>query len=93
MLCVPTYRITKVDVVRNGTQTRSVTAFPGAAHRVLDSVTAWDMMDAHYAAFNNSGLAAHFKHGRFQSGNMDSVVDVDPHMEFALRSQLAAGQV
>ncbi|KAK4150889.1 hypothetical protein C8A00DRAFT_17622 [Chaetomidium leptoderma] len=91
MLCVPTYSITKVDVVRNGTQTRSVTASPGAAHRTLDSVTAWGMMDAHYAAFHNgiSSEGSPYGHGVMVS---ETDVDVDESMGFALPSQLAADQ-
>ncbi|KAK4033529.1 hypothetical protein C8A01DRAFT_19546 [Parachaetomium inaequale] len=88
MLCVPTYGITKVDVVRNGTQTRSVTAIPGITSRNLDSISAWDLMDAHYAAFKTFILIAYGKTTEVSQ----TTVDVDQRMELALRTQLAPDQ-
>ncbi|KAK3294578.1 uncharacterized protein B0H64DRAFT_343955 [Chaetomium fimeti] len=51
LLCVPTYKITKVDVARNGTQTLNVTASPGSTVRNLHSVTAWNIMQSHLFAY------------------------------------------
>ncbi|KAH6842399.1 hypothetical protein B0I37DRAFT_399101 [Chaetomium sp. MPI-CAGE-AT-0009] len=80
MLCVPTYGITKVNVVRNGTQTRSVTVSPGATSRTLGSVTGWDLMDAHSNPYGKTRKV----------GNTS--VDVDEFMDFALPTQLAPDQ-
>ncbi|KAK4236997.1 hypothetical protein C8A03DRAFT_35073 [Achaetomium macrosporum] len=86
MLCLPTYAITEVEVVRNGTRTRSVTRSPGVGNRTLDSVTGWKMMDAHYAAFAGIGsTGAAYPRSVNVSG---TIVDVDPYMQIALPSQL-----
>jgi hypothetical protein len=85
MLCVPTYAITEVEVVRNGTHTRSVTRSPGARNRTLDSVTGWHMMDAHYAAFAGIGST---DDAYPRSVNISgTVVDVDAYLKIALPSQ------
>ncbi|KAK3291635.1 uncharacterized protein B0H64DRAFT_427150 [Chaetomium fimeti] len=91
MLCVPTYGITKVNVVRNGTQTRRVTMSPGATSRTLDSVTGWDLADAHSAAFYNDLSSAKNPYGKTRKVDNTSV-DVDEVMDFALPTQLAPGQ-
>jgi hypothetical protein len=89
MLCVPTYGITKVEVLRNGTQTKTVRASPGAARWSLASVTAWDMMKAHYAALQSSVLPGFSPHGTFPEARVsETVVDVDEAMELALPLQL-----
>ena len=91
MLCVPTYSITKVNVVRNGTQTRRVAMVPGASSRTLDSVTGWDLVDAHSTAFYNSISHASNPYGKTRTIGK-TIVDVDEFMDFALPSQLGAGQ-
>ncbi|KAK3305256.1 uncharacterized protein B0T15DRAFT_370692, partial [Chaetomium strumarium] len=90
MLCVPTYAITRVEVVRNGTHTSSVTRSPGAGNRTLDSVTGWHMMDAHYAAFAGIGsTASAYPRSVNISG---TVVDVDPYLQIALPRQFETGE-
>lgn len=54
LLCVPSYTITRVEVVRNGTETKSVKPVPGATNRTLESIHPWAIMDAHYSSVSNS---------------------------------------
>ncbi|TGJ82386.1 hypothetical protein E0Z10_g6379 [Xylaria hypoxylon] len=49
LLCIPTYAIDRVQVIQNGTQT-TVVPVQGTPSRMLNSVTAWDIMDAHFTA-------------------------------------------
>ncbi|KAL2198282.1 hypothetical protein P885DRAFT_9380, partial [Corynascus similis CBS 632.67] len=91
VLCVPTYGITRVNVVRNGTQTLNVTAVPGASRRTLDSVTAWNLMDAHYSSFSGGSLDRGRVYGKtIEVGGI--TVDVDDQMGFALPMLLAPDQ-
>ncbi|KAK3682402.1 hypothetical protein B0T22DRAFT_386525 [Podospora appendiculata] len=86
LLCQPSYSIDKVDVIRNGTQVLSVTPSSQRLSRTLDSITPWDMVDAHYASY----IAAN-------PGNLygtlaivsEDMVDTDAYMSVALLSQLA----
>lgn len=57
LLCVPNYTITRVEVVRNGTETKSVRAVPGAANRTLESIHPWAIMDAHYSSVRKSSCS------------------------------------
>lgn len=58
MLCVPTYTISRVDVVRNGTQTQSVELAPGGTNRTLNSLHPWAMVEAQYSAVRNLRLTS-----------------------------------
>ncbi|KAI8947774.1 hypothetical protein F4801DRAFT_559592 [Xylaria longipes] len=89
LLCVPEYAIDRVQVIRNATQTKSVVPIPGAPRRTLESVTAWDIMEATFVA----GQAHSFNQDTYgQSTNVSMVpVDVDPYMLTALISQLEPG--
>ncbi|KAI0430131.1 hypothetical protein F5Y09DRAFT_308547 [Xylaria sp. FL1042] len=50
LLCTPTYAIERVQIIQNGTHTRTINPIQGAPTRVLDSVTAWDIFNAQYKA-------------------------------------------
>ncbi|KAH6613686.1 hypothetical protein B0J18DRAFT_460573 [Chaetomium sp. MPI-SDFR-AT-0129] len=96
LLCTPTYAITKVDVVRNGTVTKSVTPAPESPSfkqtpRMLDSVSPWDIMDAHYTAFANSpslSLVSNPYGQTTRAGRGDLPADVDAYTALALPTQL-----
>lgn len=51
--CVPSYRITKVDVVQNGTQTLSLSETAGAANWNLKAVQPWQLMQVHLNSYEN----------------------------------------
>ena len=53
LLCVPTYRLTNVDVVRNGTQTLSLSETAGSTNWTLKTVQPWQIMQAHLDSYNN----------------------------------------
>ena len=84
MLCVPTYSITKVDVVQNGTETRTVTPSPGGAQRQLDGISAWDMIKAHHAAYQNIAVLSTNAYTFLYAGHI--FVDTDPYMNAAIWS-------
>ncbi|KAK3332190.1 hypothetical protein B0T19DRAFT_473137 [Cercophora scortea] len=86
LLCKPSYSIDKVDVVRNGTQVLSVTPSSQSLGRNLDSITPWDMMDAHYASYSAADPGNPWNALTIISGD---VVDTDVYMSIALLSQLA----
>ncbi|KAI0810046.1 hypothetical protein GGR55DRAFT_695842 [Xylaria sp. FL0064] len=50
LLCTPKYAIETIEVIRNGTHTRTVTPIQGAESRILGSVSAWDIFNAQYRA-------------------------------------------
>ncbi|AEO59329.1 hypothetical protein MYCTH_2128383 [Thermothelomyces thermophilus ATCC 42464] len=83
MLCVPTYGITRVDVVRNGTQTLNVTTSAGAPRRTLSSVTARNLMDAHYTSSYDGSLDPASIYGKNVKVGHD-LVDVNEQMGLAL---------
>ncbi|KAK8085699.1 hypothetical protein PG997_006970 [Apiospora hydei] len=87
MLCVPTYTISPVDVVRNDSRTQSVELSPGGKSRTLDSIRPWAIMDAHFSAYNNrleGSSASTWGH----KTNLSTVeVDVDEYFGVAIDSQ------
>lgn len=81
LFCVPSYSMTSVEVVRNGTEVLSVKPVPGASSWTLDSVSAWDIMEAQFAAIKVGITSSAYG----WSTNMSSVlVDVDLSMQLAL---------
>jgi hypothetical protein len=88
LLCVPTYAINRVDVIRNGTQTITIKPIEGAPNRTLDSITAWDIMEAQFAAITSElrdpelGYISYFS---------KVPVDVDVSMETAFDTQIETG--
>ncbi|KAK8038664.1 hypothetical protein PG993_007075 [Apiospora rasikravindrae] len=46
LMCVPEYAINRVEVVQNRTNTKSVMLVQGSAKRTLESVNAWQILDA-----------------------------------------------
>ncbi|KAJ8124736.1 hypothetical protein O1611_g8904 [Lasiodiplodia mahajangana] len=84
-LCVPKYTIERVEVTRNGTQTKSVLPIQGSPQRNLSSVTPWAMMDAQFV-----GAQSGFLQGQDGGSpiNVSMVpVEVDLYMELALGLQ------
>ncbi|KAI0975144.1 hypothetical protein F4678DRAFT_419421 [Xylaria arbuscula] len=57
LLCTPTYAIDRVEVTRNGTHTISIMPLQMATSRMLDSVSAWDILDAQFEANAETGKA------------------------------------
>lgn len=96
-VCVPTYHISQVEVVSNGTQTISVTPVPDAPKRTLDSINAWAMVNASWRAFSSSEAISGQVGNGFSEGAMPipvsdgtNVVTVaaDIYALTALQSQL-----
>lgn len=96
LLCSPTYDISRVNLIKNGTeiQTIELSDSPAAQNRTLDHVTPWSIMMAHYNSFDSwyDGLKDGPNHGRalFNIGN-GFKIDVDPYTHFLLGSQFPAG--
>src|SRR3569833_2662944 len=92
LLCTPSYCIYIVDVLRNGTQKLNVTETPGGPNRTLASVSAWNILAAHFSTYGNSIVNEAQAESHFFSWNVSNVpVDVDPFMSDALQSQLSEG--
>lgn len=94
LLCEPTYNITQVNVVRNGTQgTDIVNKVPGAAKKTIDSITGWNIMDAQFDAFlpniqrdTSNGIPA----DKFINISQTPIeVTASPHMQMALNKYFA----
>ncbi|KAI1429621.1 hypothetical protein F5Y12DRAFT_796543 [Xylaria sp. FL1777] len=86
LLCVPTYSMDKVEVIHNGKQIKSTTLVPGSPSRMLESVTAWDIMEAQFVAIH---ALFDFVQAFSHSTNISMVpVDVDVSMETALKFSL-----
>lgn len=90
LLCSPTYNISKVDLVKNGTemQTVELSSSSDAQNRTLDHVTPWSIMRAHYESFGSSDGTSTSRES-FVLGN--ETIDVDPYARILLDSQLPAG--
>ena len=83
LVCKPSYKINKVNVVKEGTKTISVRAVPGGKNRTLDSVTSWNMLDAQITTTVtvNTGPGAQ---GNGVSSHVGGVlIDTDPYMKLA----------
>ncbi|KAI8950491.1 hypothetical protein F4801DRAFT_602226 [Xylaria longipes] len=79
LLCVPTYAIDRVEVIHNGTHLEDIVPIQGVSSHTLNSVTAWDIMDAQFAA--GEGPVGH---GLTMNVSMVHV-DVDAYMSTALK--------
>ncbi|KAK8097692.1 uncharacterized protein PG998_013178 [Apiospora kogelbergensis] len=91
LLCVPRYTIMNLEVVRNGTQTRSITPLQVSTTRTLDSVSPWRIMDALFAA--SDGVMSPYGYYYQQSIEISSaLVDVDTYTKTLLKSQWYSGQ-
>lgn len=69
-VCIPTYHISQVEVVSNGTQTISVTPVPDAPKRTLDSITVWALVQASWRAFSTSDAISGQAGNGFGAGSM-----------------------
>ncbi|KAI0440985.1 hypothetical protein F4803DRAFT_577051 [Xylaria telfairii] len=91
LLCVPTYAIEKIQVIHNGTQAKTVIPAHGerASSRMLESVTAWNIMEAQFEAIHSlDDFVAAFSSWT----NVSMVpVDIDVSMETALKSYVPPG--
>ncbi|KAK7975754.1 hypothetical protein PG989_014217 [Apiospora arundinis] len=86
MLCTPTYTISRVEVVRNGTQTQSVELAPGGTNRTLNNIHPWAIVEAQYSAFLNA-FETGSNWGR--ATNISTTrVDTDLYFALAIDSQL-----
>ncbi|KAE8449610.1 hypothetical protein EG329_007940 [Mollisiaceae sp. DMI_Dod_QoI] len=87
LLCVPTYRLTDVNVVQNGTQTLSLSETAGSANWTLKTVQPWQLMQAHLDSYNNEAMS-------LESGGLSStyvnisgspqLLDVDQYMNVSV---------
>ncbi|KAI1748177.1 hypothetical protein F4782DRAFT_551217 [Xylaria castorea] len=90
LLCIPEYAIERVQVIRNNTQTKSVIPVQGVPRRILQSVTAWDIMEAHFIAGQAEALIIYLLGGG--SFNVSAAtINIDPYIFAALYSQLKPG--
>lgn len=93
LLCSPTYDISRIDLIKNGTeiQTVELSRSPAAQNRTLDHVTPWSIMRAHYDSFGPwyDGISDGPNHER-NSFDLDDgiIIDVDPYIQFILESRL-----
>ncbi|KAL1872739.1 hypothetical protein Daus18300_004285 [Diaporthe australafricana] len=90
LLCRPTYDISKVDIINNGTETQTVTLShsSGTQNRTLDHVTPWSIMRALYEAFDATSGGSKWRES-FNLGG--EIIDVDSYTRVLLQSQLPAG--
>ncbi|RWA12428.1 hypothetical protein EKO27_g2681 [Xylaria grammica] len=89
LLCVPEYTINRVQVTRNATRTMSVIPIPGVPPKRLESVTAWNIMEAQFIV-NFSEASNRLFYGL--PANVSGVpIDTDSYMLTAITSQLAPG--
>ncbi|KAK2603065.1 hypothetical protein N8I77_009549 [Diaporthe amygdali] len=90
LLCKPAYDISKVDLVKNGTETQTVAlSHPSTTpNRTLDHITPWSIMRAHYESFDSDVSGSSWRES-FKLG--DEIIDVDPYTRILLDGQLPAG--
>lgn len=99
LICYPTYSITTVDIVQNGTHLQSLTlstAPPGASssNRTLEHVAPWSILDVLFATHAFDPLTASGENATVVSDRTTIVVGdtsmvVDPYMATILATQLA----
>lgn len=91
LLCSPTYDISRVDLIKNGTemQTVELSRSSDVQNRTLEHVTPWSIMRAHYESVDWSGNYTSLERESFQLGN--ETIDVDQYTRILLESQLPAG--
>ncbi|PSR82544.1 hypothetical protein BD289DRAFT_437208 [Coniella lustricola] len=89
LLCSPDYTITTVEVVQNGTSVENVTLAEGASNRTLDMVTGWDIMDAHFASYQNSidNIGNYYSSSIiYLDEEAQTAIDVDPYASFMIQA-------
>ncbi|KAI0530112.1 hypothetical protein GGR58DRAFT_494607 [Xylaria digitata] len=80
LLCEPSYAIERVQVTRNNTQTNTIVPIQGSPRETLNSVTAWDIMDAQFIP-GQSGFYPYYN-----IVNISGVpIEVDFYMQPALQ--------
>ncbi|KAI0528381.1 hypothetical protein GGR58DRAFT_527268 [Xylaria digitata] len=89
LFCVPTYAIHEVEVTRNGTQNFTIQPQEAAHNRSLNSVTAWDLLEAQFLATNpTSGFPIS---STSRTLGMDPVDLVDGYLNAGFLAQLDTG--
>ncbi|KAK5659565.1 hypothetical protein OQA88_767 [Cercophora sp. LCS_1] len=92
LLCTPTITMGRVEVVHNGTETRSVTPISGSFNRTLESVSPWDVTMAHINATSSDiNVAKELDFYGLGLNTSGTEVDVDHFMELLLPTQLPPG--
>ncbi|GAW27135.1 hypothetical protein SAMD00023353_7400150 [Rosellinia necatrix] len=87
LLCVPTYAMDRIEVIHNGQQVKSVMPTQGGPGRRLESVAAWDIMEAQFAAVQVPfQFPQAFSHSTTVSVDNPVDVDADVSMQTALDS-------
>ncbi|KAI0428707.1 hypothetical protein F5Y09DRAFT_312325 [Xylaria sp. FL1042] len=89
LLCRPTYMISKVDAVKNGSDILSITPSLSPGQTTLSNIRPWDITRALFKSFNNPLTVSLLKDDGLllesQSFNAsDTVIDVDPMMYLVL---------
>ncbi|KAF3762845.1 hypothetical protein M406DRAFT_263476 [Cryphonectria parasitica EP155] len=93
LLCTPSYTITTVNLIQNGTNVQNVTLAPEASNHTLDTVTAWNIMDAHFAAYNNmiTNIGGYWTDTTiYVDGQEHTLVDVDQYSSLMLQLEVAS---
>lgn len=85
LICKPTYNVSRVDVIKNGSEVQSVTSSSQHVSRSLDNIDAWDIARGYFDSHFN-GLALD---GEFSTSSWDLTVcgeslNVDPPSNIAL---------
>lgn len=89
LLCRPTYDISNVDMIKNGTEMQTFKQSPSAAqNRTLEKVTPWSIMRAYYVSFSQEDGSEAVNSFDFGDG---TIVNVDPYTQLLLESQFPAG--
>jgi hypothetical protein len=92
MICEPRYVLSKVDVVRNGTQEINVVASNEVANRTLSTVQAWNILDAQARALSDNPA---IEPGPYSSTTLLNssrlLVDVDTAMSLIISTQVPVG--
>ncbi|KAL3424093.1 hypothetical protein PVAG01_03374 [Phlyctema vagabunda] len=87
LLCTPSYRLTKVDVIQNGTQTLSLSENSAASNSTLSSVHPWQLMQAHLDSYENSAQSTSYSvlgSDYVNITNSQQQIDVDQYMNVSL---------
>ncbi|KAK1758073.1 hypothetical protein QBC47DRAFT_373646, partial [Echria macrotheca] len=94
VLCRPSYTVSKVNVVRNGTTTLSVApALSGSSVRTLEGIGPWDMWNAQQRSLDNPIVdrVPYTTYGMEVSVSDGGNISVDKNTQYALQTQFEPG--